>query len=149
MTATPPVALRGHHLICLQFYRGEDYSAQFVANLDGVLGGAATQPALIVAHADDVCEACPELGPDRLCASESAGGEDEISRIDRLALELLDAAPGELISLAEARTRLESDAVGVGTWRASACDGCGWEAVCERGWNSMLKNAERAARETE
>ena len=28
--------LRGHHLICLQFYRGEGYSGGFVSNLQRV-----------------------------------------------------------------------------------------------------------------
>jgi len=149
VTAQPPVRLRGHHLICLQFFRGEGYSPEFVDNLACVVANATTQPALIVGTADDVCVACPELGPDKRCASQSAGGEDEIVRVDRLALDVLDTAIGERISLAEARERLESDAIGVGTWRASACDGCAWESVCESGWNAMLKAAEKAARAAE
>ena len=84
-----------------------------------------------------------------MCASESAGGEGEIVRIDGLALEVLGVSAGETISLAEARERLEADAIGVGMWRANACDGCTWEMVCEPGWRAMLKAAERAARASE
>jgi hypothetical protein len=146
VSTKPAVRLRGHHLICLQFFRGEGYSAEFVENLTRVVGRAAGTPALIVANADDVCAVCPELGPDRRCASDIAGVEDEIVRIDALALEVLGASPGERISLAEARERLEGDAMGVGAWRVSACDGCSWESVCEPGWNAMLKAAEQAAR---
>jgi uncharacterized protein len=142
-----PVRLRGHHFICLQFFRGEGYSEEFVTNLTSLLEVAATEPALVVAEADDVCTACPELGADRMCASADAGGEDEIRRIDAIALDLLEIAPGDLITLAEARERLASDAIGVGRWRADACDGCAWEGVCERGWGRMLGDAERAARE--
>jgi len=142
----PHARLRGHHFICLQFFRGEGYSDAFVANLTALLERVAAEPALVVADADDVCAACPELGPDRLCASESAGGEDEIRRIDALAMELLELAPGDRITLGEARERLSADAIGVGRWRAEACDGCAWEAVCERGWGRMLGDAERAAR---
>ena len=142
-----PVRLRGHHFICLQFFRGEGYSEEFVASLAGLLERLATEPAEAVAVADDVCAACPELGPDGLCASVTAGGEEEIRRIDALAFELLELTPGERITLAEARERLAADAIGVGRWRADACDGCAWESVCERGWGRMLGDAERAARE--
>ena len=107
---------------------------------------AASEPAIIVAGIDNVCAECPELGPDSRCASESAGGEAEIVRIDALALMVLGASAGERMSLAEARERLEADAMGVGTWRANACDGCAWESVCESGWDALVKEAERAAR---
>lgn len=149
MSDRPPIRLRGHHFICLQFFHGEGYSAEFVENLAHVVERATTEPATIVAGIDNVCAACPELGPDNACASASAGGEEAVCRIDELALDVLGASVGERLSLAQARSRLEEDAVGVGTWRADACDGCTWEGVCESGWSSMLKRAERAARERE
>jgi hypothetical protein len=141
-----PVRLRGHHLICLQFFRGEGYSDEFVENLTALLARLATAPAEVVTVADDVCAACPDLSADKLCGSESAGGEVEIRRIDALACSLLEVAPRAHITLAEARERLVADAIGVGTWRAEACDGCAWESVCEPGWGDLLGEAERAAR---
>lgn len=143
------VSLRGHHLVCLQFFRGEGYSAEFVENLEGVIERATDAQARVVAGADAVCAVCPDLGPDGRCASEEAGGELEIERIDRLALQLLSIKPGARISLAEARRRLAADAIGVGHWRSSACDGCTWENVCEPGWESLLREAERGARSRE
>jgi uncharacterized protein len=149
MAAKTPVCLRGHHLICLQFFRGEGYSDEFVENLTHVLARAATEPVLVVSGIDNVCAACPELGSDGRCASEDAGGEEEIARIDELALGILDVKPGQRVSLAEVRGLLESDAIGVGTWRAEACHGCAWESVCEDGWDAMVKCAEKAARASE
>lgn len=149
MTAKPPVRLRGHHFICLQFFRGEGYSDEFVENLTHVIQRAAREPALVVDGIDNVCAACPELGSDGRCASESAGGETEIRRIDELALGVLGVSVGEQLSLAEARERLEADAVGVGSWRANACDDCAWERICESGWDTMLKDAERTSRSGE
>ncbi len=146
MSAAPLVRLRGHHLICLQFFRGEGYSDDFVANLEHVIGHAESAPALIVPGVDNVCAACPELGTDSRCASEGAGGEDEIARIDALACDVLGVAPGDRLSLEAARERLEADAIGVGTWRADACHGCTWELICEPGWDAMVKDAEKAAR---
>jgi uncharacterized protein len=149
VSAKSPARLRGHHLICLQFFRGEGYSAEFVANLEHVVERAQTEGALIVAGIDNVCAVCPELGPDSRCASVDAGGESEIMRIDQLALEVLGAEVGERLTLPEARESLEADAVAVGTWRAQACDGCAWESVCESGWNTLLKAAEQAARRSD
>lgn len=146
MSAPAPVRLRPHHLVCLQFYRGEGYSDSFIANLDRIFARLADEPALVVGGADDVCGFCPELDSDSVCASESAGGESEIGRIDALACCVLDVKPGERITLAEARVRLADDAFAVGRWRAEACDGCAWESVCERGWGWLLGEAERAAR---
>jgi hypothetical protein len=141
-----PLRLRGHHFICLQFFRGEGESPEYVANLESVVERLATEPAEAVAIADDICAACPDLGTDGRCGSARAGGEDEIARIDALAFELLEMAPGDRITLAEARNQLGDYAIGVGRWRAQACDGCAWEVVCERGWGRLLGDAERAAR---
>lgn len=149
MTTKPAVRLRGHHFICLQFFRGEGYSEEFVENLAHVVARATREPALVVAGIDNVCAACPDLGADSRCASASAGGEAEILRIDELALEVLGSSPGARLSLADARERLVADAMGVGTWRANACDGCTWESVCESGWSAMLEDSERAARASE
>jgi hypothetical protein len=146
MAAAPQLSLRGHHLICLQFFRGEGYTDQFVKNLLIVLDQATHQDALVVMGIDDVCVACPELGSDAQCASKDAGGEEEVALLDELALSVLEVGVGEQLTLAEARERLEANAVGVGLWRARACDGCAWESVCDSGWDALLKAAERAAR---
>ncbi len=129
--------LRGHHLICLQFYRGQGYSDDFVANLDRVQKSAAETPALIVSGPDDVCAACPGLGADGTCQHPDTG-EAEALRIDALALQLLDAAIGETLSLSEAHARLSGDAAAVGRWRAESCGSCLWENACDDGLRSLL-----------
>jgi hypothetical protein len=139
------VSLRGHHFICLQFYRGEGYSAAFVENLTGVVAVAAEGPAVLVEGLDSVCAACPGLSTDGMCLDPNAG-EVEVRRIDRLAMQIFDVRPGDRLSLSEARARLASDAMAVGRWRFEACGGCQWEDVCERGWGAMLGDAEAEAR---
>ncbi len=100
--------LRGHHLICLQFYRGQGYSDEFVANLDRVQRSAAETPAMIVSGPDDVCAACPGRGADGTCQHPDTG-EAEALRIDSLALPLLDAALGETPSPSPAHGRPAGD----------------------------------------
>jgi hypothetical protein len=129
--------LRGHHLICLQFYRGQGYSDAFVSNLDRVQKLAAESPALIVSGPDDVCSACPGLGTDETCQHPDTG-EAEALRIDALALQLIDAAIGETLSLSQARERLAADPAACDRWRAESCTGCVWDDACEDGWSGLL-----------
>ncbi len=129
--------LRGHHLICLQFYRGQGYSDEFVANLERVHDAAADTPALVVSGPDDVCGSCPGLGSDGTCRHPDTG-EAEALRIDSLALQLVDCAIGETISLSTARTRLASDPAACDRWRAESCATCPWCHVCADGWAQLL-----------
>jgi hypothetical protein len=144
-TGAEPVRLRGHHFICLQFFRGEGYSATFVDNLSRVIERAAENPALLVEGADDVCAACPGLAADSTCVDPQAG-ECEVRRLDRLASDVLGIKPGAALSLARARELLAADAISAGRWRIEACAGCTWEDVCESGWGALLGAAEAAAR---
>jgi len=130
--------LRGHHLVCLQFYRGQGYSEAFVANLERVQRSTAETPALIVSGGDDVCAACPGLGADGSC-NDPDTGEAEALRIDALALQLLDAAIGESLSLSQARVRLAADAAACDRWRAESCASCLWEDTCADGWETLLQ----------
>ena len=139
------VRLRGHHLICLQFFRGEGYSEAFVDNLVGFVERATDARATLVDNADDVCAACPGLGEDGTC-TDPAAGEAEVRRLDRLAFNLLGVRPGRELSLAEARARLSADAIATGRWRFEACSECSWEDVCEPRWNALVREAEKAPR---
>jgi len=134
---TAPVRLRGHHFICLQFYGGQGYSDEFVANLTELVTRLRSEPARLVAGADDVCSACPSLSDTRECADPHTG-EAEIARIDTLAQELLGMDVGDMVTLAQAAERLADDAVAVGRWRYESCDGCSFESVCEPGWKRLV-----------
>ncbi|MBI5231717.1 MAG: DUF1284 domain-containing protein [Coriobacteriales bacterium] len=133
----PLVRLRGHHLICLQFFRGEGYSEDFVENLTAALSRLENEPATVVEGADDVCAACPSLSADGLCVSDEAGGEDEIRLLDALALEGLGVGPGDEVRMTEVRTVLAEDGKLVARWRSVACEGCEWARVCESGWERL------------
>jgi uncharacterized protein len=118
---TVPAELRAHHLLCLHFFSGEGYSADFVANLHRVVAAAEDDGVTIVEGADSVCARCPGLDG-TVCESEA-----EIGRLDELALRLLSVEPGEVVVWAEVRDRLPDV---LEAWYAGACDGCDWLAVC-------------------
>lgn len=140
-----PVRLRGHHFVCLQFFRGKGYSDEFVENLRTIVERAAENPALVVAGADDVCAACTGLARDGSCLNPQAS-DLQVNRNDRFAWRILRVAPGDLLSLAEARRRLTADSVSAGRWRADACFGCIWESECEDSWDDLLGEEQRSAR---
>ena len=140
-----PVRLRGHHFVCLQFFRGKGYSDAFVENLRTIVARATETPAVVVAGADDVCGACTGLARDGSCLNPQAS-DMEVNRNDRFAWRILGVAPGDRLSLAEARKRLAADAISAGRWRLDACVGCIWESECEDSWDDLLGDAEHAAR---
>ncbi|MDP2400957.1 MAG: DUF1284 domain-containing protein [Actinomycetota bacterium] len=119
------VRIRGHHLICLQFFHGSGYTAEFVMNLIRVMESLRDHQLEIVDGFDDVCRSCPSAAGDA-CSLEP-DGEEGIRRLDAIALDLLGMESGMILEFSDV-----SDAIPpiLDRWRAMACDGCGWEDVC-------------------
>jgi hypothetical protein len=116
--------LRGHHLICLHFFNGEGYDDIFVKNLEKVLEDVCEGGGRIVEGADDVCRACPHLRGGR-CSYKK--GEDEIRRLDELALSLLGLGVGDVVRWDSLESRLRPI---FQKWVQAACAKCDWRKVC-------------------
>lgn len=129
------VALRPHHLICLQFFRGEGYSQEFVDNLARTFTRLQTEPARIVAGADVVCAACPNLGDDQRCTDP---GEDAIRELDAVALATLDVELGDVMMMDDAARLLIERTEATTSFRDTECRGCGFRTVCAPGWARLL-----------
>jgi len=112
--------LRGHHLICLNFFKGEGYSQEFVEALFSILS---SERFTISEGFDDVCKACPGWKQDG-CGTY---GEDYIRRIDSLALTLLKFKPGDEVSWEVVRERLKG---AMDDWKKEVCADCEWVRVC-------------------
>ena len=52
--------LRGHHLICLNFFKGEGYDEVFIKNLEKILSKMEKENIKVVEDFDDVCKSCPQ-----------------------------------------------------------------------------------------
>ncbi len=120
-------ALRGHHLICLQFVRGEGYNAQFVENLKTVLQAAEVGEIVIKNGADDVYGKCPYLNHTRCRYSEEA--EEGIAEMDGKALALLDLSRKTKVKWKEIGQRLPEI---FGVWYQTYCTECSWRGACEK-----------------
>ncbi len=58
----PVIKLRGHHLVCLHFFKGEGYNPEYIENLREILRRAeAGEEIEVSSGVDDVCRMCPNL----------------------------------------------------------------------------------------
>jgi hypothetical protein len=115
--------LRGHHLVCLHHFRGEGYSAGFVAALRALLQRAEVlgEAVEVVSGADDLCAACPHLQAGVCRHTEDS--EAEAREMDETALSLLALRPGDTTTWAWLKSRLPEV---MPVWRAHYCGECQW-----------------------
>lgn len=114
--------LRGHHLICLNFFRGEGYSEDFIKNIYQVLKKEKIE---VAAGPDDVCAKCPYL-KNKKCASSEYTDEMIVVQ-DNEALRLLGFKHGEMVDWKMIADRLPGI---LDEWKAQFCAGCGYKKVC-------------------
>jgi hypothetical protein len=117
--------LRGHHLICLQFFKGKGYSKDFVENTKRIVDFWENNSAEIVKGADDVCNFCPFLKNGR-CNHPKY--KKEIEKIDELALRLLGLKTGDKVKKDFVKKQLPKI---FEEWREKACKNCEWKKICE------------------
>jgi hypothetical protein len=120
-------ALRGHHLICLQFFDGEGYDQKFKDNLKSVIALLKNDQLEIVAGADDICSKCPYLKNSACHYEENA--EKEIRKMDTAALNLLNITAGNMVNWDRIKSMLPQI---FAEWHESFCIDCAWLKVCEK-----------------
>ena len=116
--------LRGHHLICLQFFKGKGYSKIFVENTKRMVDFWEKNSAEIVKGADDVCNFCPFLKNGR-CNHPKY--KKEIEKIDEFALKLLGLNVGDKVRKSFVKKQLLKILNG---WKERACKNCEWKKLC-------------------
>ena len=114
--------LRGHHLICLNFFRGEGYSEDFIKNIYSVIGKEKIE---IVKGPDDVCARCPYLRDNRCASSEYT--DEKILHQDKEALRLLGFSPGEMVDWKNISAKIPGI---IEEWKYMFCLDCGYWKVC-------------------
>ena len=83
-----PIKLRGHHLICLHFFKGKGYNPEFIKNLRKIIKRAEDGEEIeVYPGPDDVCTMCPYL-KGKICFYDNEA-ESEIKEMDGNALKLL------------------------------------------------------------
>ena len=124
-TWTMPL-LRGHHLVCLHFFKGQGYDEAFIKNLEKTLHTAENEDVTVSPGADDVCAACPRLKGGRCEYSDNA--DEEISEMDMNALSLLSLSVSDSIRW----NKLLEYIPGIfPEWYSLYCIECEWKGACE------------------
>jgi hypothetical protein len=127
------IRMRGHHLVCLHFFRGHGPSKEFVAKVDEVVGRAEKGEEIeVVEGADDVCRACPALQGERCAAKPDM--DAQIREMDREAAAHLGLGVGARVLWEDVKAKVASTP---GEWLAAFCEGCDWEKVCAEGKKAL------------
>ena len=122
------IKLRGHHLICLHFFKGEGYNPEFVKNLREILKRVeAGEEVEVCSGADNVCKKCPYL-KGKLCLYDK-DAEAEIRAMDKRAMGLLRLKTRDRVKWQEIRKRIPEI---FHAWLREYCENCDWRKVCEK-----------------
>jgi len=122
------IKLRGHHLICLHFFKGEGYNHEFVANLREILKRVkAGEEVKVLSGSDDVCRMCPYLKGEICFYNKDA--EAEIREMDRMAIRLLGLKTKESVKWLDIGGKVLEI---LHIWAREYCKECDWRTVCEK-----------------
>lgn len=142
-----PVIIRGHTLLCLQGFRGEGYSPDFIDNMASIHARLQSHPETrvrVTDSPDHFCAACPNLKeskplalPGRAenvgCTLRGPDFERHIVSQDRQVLDLLGLRAGQEVTWAEVLQRIGSRTRG--EMLDEICGDCQWLSLgyCKEG----------------
>lgn len=114
--------LRGHHLICLNFFKGEGYSEEFIKNIYSVLDKEKVE---IIEGPDEICARCPYLKDNKCSKKEDA--EEKIIFQDKESLKLLGLKPNEIVDWKTISAKILQI---IEEWKNQFCLDCEYRKVC-------------------
>ena len=131
--------IRGHTLLCLQGFRGEGYSPEFVENLSAIhrlLTTFPEKPVEVIQAPDDICIACPNLKGDG-CHLNGAGSEEEMKKQDVDVMKRLGMTEGLIFPWREILARVSRNMEGNDL--VDVCGGCRWLPLgyCKKGIEAL------------
>jgi len=124
--------LRGHHLICLHFFRGRGYNEEFIENIKRILKNISK-----VEGPDDVSDLLPALKGEAFskCCPYNIGvcnyspdSEKEVRELDSFKLKLLKFEVHDVVDWDNLKQKLPFI---VEEWRNKACKDCDWRNACD------------------
>lgn len=137
-----PIAIRGHTLLCLQGFRGEGYSPEFIENMTKIhrqLNHYPEQPVIILDSPDSICSQCPNLKSQR-CNLHGSASEESMMAQDVDVMNRLGIGRGEVLSWKEILDRIAQRLQG--DMLTDICGTCPWLPLgyCKEGIQSLIEN---------
>lgn len=123
-----PVCLRPHHGMCIQFYEGKGYDADFTDHMGKIvqtLYADPSQPVRVTLSADAVCRRCPN-NKDGICADQA-----KVRRYDEAALRLCGFRDGDVMPFSGFLAAVREKIIDPGL-RRTVCGDCCWDPICAR-----------------
>jgi len=124
MTEKKLPQLRGHHLICLQFFSGEGFEPAFIENLTKVISKTTQQSLEIFYGGDDICIICEHYKEGK-CVDQN----EVVLKMDVKALQLLQYQPGAITTWDDIKKKTPGI---FKSWYETFCVQCDWQWVCEK-----------------
>lgn len=121
--------MRPHHALCLAFFIGKGYGAEFVAGMADVERELAADPdarVRLVDGTDRICSKCPH---NRGGVCESA---EKTARYDSACLAACGLSTGRVVPWGELRRRVKENILSEPGGREKICGDCQWDAVCRQ-----------------
>ena len=142
MEKIDPIGIRGHTLLCLQGFRGEGYSAEFIENMSKIhrqLTHHPEQPVLILDSPDSICSQCPKLKSQK-CNLNGPASEESMMAQDADVMNRLGIGKGEILSWKEILDRIAQRLQG--DILSDICGTCPWLPLgyCNEGIQYLVEN---------
>ncbi len=121
-----PFRIRGHTLLCLQGFRGEGYSPEFIRNMGSIHAELLRNPSAwveVVEEPDAICGACPHRMPAG-CGLNGDASEEGMQAQDGHVLRLLGLRPGDRLRWHEILDRIGRSLSGSSL--PDICGQCRW-----------------------
>lgn len=119
------IKLRPHHILCIQFFVGKGYSADFVSNMTAVIERLRTEnPEVTLCEGCDIlCASCPENHEGK-CQNH-----EKVSAIDSRCLKETGFSLGITIRWTELQQTAYEKVIHCGRLKDVCCT-CQWQEIC-------------------
>jgi hypothetical protein len=116
--------LRPHHALCIQFFIGKGYSAEFTENMYNIIEKLKFNPDITVTMGADVlCSKCPNL-QDGICINES-----HVKYTDKKTAEICGFKDGMIVDAEDFFGRADDKIINAKKM-CEVCQQCRWNSIC-------------------
>lgn len=117
------ILLRPHHLICLQGYKGLNYSKSQVSSWKEISKHLSTNQdtdILIISGSDDLCRKCPAL----ISTKQSQCIENSVNKLDKKIAEIIGLVQGQTYKYSDILKKVQDNFTKA--QHEQLCSGCAW-----------------------